>query len=65
MEVFVMHAVEIQEHADKLFAAMGPKALAEAAQKARLYEERGDREEAATWRRIEKALVQGQGPRVK
>ncbi len=60
-----MHAIEIQEHADKLFAALGPKALAEAAQKAKLYEERGDKEEANTWRRIEKALVQNQGPRAK
>lgn len=60
-----MHAVEIQEHANKLYAALGPKALAEAAQKAKQYEERGDRAEAETWRRIEKALVQSQGPRVK
>jgi hypothetical protein len=60
-----MHAVEIQQHADKLYAALGPKALAEAAQKARHFEERGDAEEAATWRRIEKALVQGHGPRAK
>lgn len=60
-----MHAIEIQEHADKLFAALGPKALAEAAQKAKTCEERGDQDEAATWRRIEKALVQSQGPRVK
>lgn len=60
-----MHAIEIQEHADKLFAALGPKALAEAAQKAKSFEDRGEREEAATWRRIEKALVQSQGPRVK
>lgn len=60
-----MHAVEIQEHADKLFAALGPKALAEAAHKAREFEERGDKEEATTWRRIEKALIQSQGPRMK
>lgn len=60
-----MHAVEIQEHANKLLAALGPKALAEAAQKAKKYEDRGDNEEAETWRRIEKALVQSQGPRVK
>lgn len=60
-----MHAVEIQEHANKLLAALGPKALAEAAQKARQFEERGDKSEAETWRRIEKALVQSQGPRAK
>lgn len=60
-----MHAIEIQEHADKLFAVLGPKALAEAAQRAKKHEDRGDKEEADTWRRIEKALVQSQGPRVK
>jgi len=60
-----MHAVEIQEHANKLLAALGPKALAEAAHKAKQFEERGDKTEAETWRRIEKALVQSQGPRMK
>lgn len=60
-----MQAVEIKAHADKLYAAMGSKALAEAAQKARLYEERGDTAEAVTWRRIEKALHEAHGPRAK
>ncbi len=60
-----MHAVEIQEHANKLYAALGPKALAEAAQRAKGYEQRGDQQEAVMWRRIERALVQSLGPRVK
>jgi len=60
-----MHAIEIQEHANKLYAALGHKALAEAAQKAKQFEDRGDTEQATIWRRIEKVLVQNQGPRVK
>lgn len=60
-----MHAVEIKAHADKLYAALGGKALAQAAHKARDLEERGDKAEAETWRRIEKALQQAHGPRNK
>lgn len=58
-----MLAVEIQAHARKLMEAHGTKALAEAAQKARTFEEKGDVEQAATWRRVEAALRQLQGPR--
>lgn len=60
-----MHAVEIKAHADKLYAALGPKALAEAAHKAKQFEERGDQGEAETWRRIEKSLIETHGPRSK
>jgi hypothetical protein len=60
-----MLAVEIQDYARKLFEAQGPKALAESAQKARSFEEQGDPEQATTWRRIEAALIQMQGPRSK
>lgn len=59
-----MHAVEIQSHAEKLRAAFGDKAVAEAARKARAAEERRDEEEARTWRRVEAALVEMRGPRV-
>ncbi len=59
-----MHAVEIQDHARKLMEAAGPKAIAEAAQKARSFEEQGDKAQAETWRRIEAALREMQGPRV-
>jgi hypothetical protein len=58
-----MHAVEIQDHARKMMAAHGAKALAEAAQKAKAYEEAGEKEHANDWRRIEAALRQMQGPR--
>lgn len=57
-----MLAIKIQEHARKLRDARGDEALAEAAQKAQRYEKQGDSHEAATWRRIEAALRQMQGP---
>lgn len=60
-----MQAIEIHEHARRLFESMGPKALAEAARKAKEFEERGAREDAADWRRIEAALAEMRGPRAK
>lgn len=60
-----MHAVDIKAHADKLYAALGPKALAEAAHKARQFEDQGNRDEADTWRRIERSLIATHGPRAK
>jgi hypothetical protein len=59
-----MQAVEIQNHARKLMESQGPKALAEAAQKARAFEEQGDKKQAEIWRRIEAALREMHGPRV-
>ncbi len=58
-----MHAVQIQDHARKLMEAHGPKAIAEAAQRARSLEEQGENEQAETWRRIEAALKEMRGPR--
>ena len=60
----MMHATEIQAHARKLFETMGPKALAEAAQKAKTHEAEGRKDDAETWRRIELALRLMQGPHV-
>ncbi|MCC7252056.1 hypothetical protein [Hyphomicrobium sp.] len=60
-----MLAMEIEEHARKLMEVQGPKAIAEAAQKARSLEEQGAKEEATTWRRIEAAMIRLQGPRAK
>jgi hypothetical protein len=59
----IMHAVEVQALARQLFDALGPKALAEAAQKARKYETSGDKSKATDWRRIEAALGHMRGPR--
>lgn len=55
-EANAMNAVEVQTHAHKLFAAHGPKALAEAAEKVREYEAAGDQAKASDWKRIESAL---------
>lgn len=59
-----MNAVEVQAHARKLFEVHGTKALAEAAQMIRQYEQRGDKRSADDWRRIESALQQLRGPHV-
>lgn len=58
-----MLATEIQEHARKLLAARGTKAIGEAAQKAVALEKSGEMRAAEDWRRIEAALRLMQGPR--
>ena len=60
-----MQATEIHNHARRMFESMGAKALAEAARKVKEHEERGAREDAADWRRIEAALIEMRGPRAK
>ena len=60
-----MLAIEIEEHARKLMEVQDPKAIAEAAQKARTFEEQGAAEQAVTWRKIEQAMLRLQGPRAK
>ena len=57
-----MNHLKIHEHARRLFEVQGAKAIAEAAQKARAFEENGDKKEAATWRQIEAALLEMRGP---
>jgi hypothetical protein len=59
-----MNAVEIQAHAQKLYEATGAKALAEAADKARRYEQTGDDKLARDWKLIGKALQLLRGPNV-
>lgn len=59
-----MNAVEVHDHARKLYDVQGAKALAEAAQKVRCYEKTGDERAAEDWRRIELALRQLHGPHV-
>ena len=58
-----MQAVEIQDHARKLMESLGPKAMAEAAQRASSLEAQGASDRAKDWRRIEGALRLMQGPR--
>jgi hypothetical protein len=57
-----MQTTEVHDYARQLLEAQGFKAIAEAAQKARAFEEQGDSEQAQTWRRIEAALMQMRGP---
>lgn len=57
-----MEMTDIHQYAHQLKEACGAKALAEAAQKAVAFEERGDAEQAITWRRVEAALREMQGP---
>ena len=57
-----MEMTDIHRYARELKEAHGSKALAEAAQKAVDFEKQGDTEQARTWRRVEAALKEMQGP---
>ena len=57
-----MEMTEIHRYARQLKEAYGTKALAQAAQKAVAFEQQGDTEQADTWRRVEAALREMQGP---
>ena len=57
-----MQEVEIHDYARQLLEAHGDKAIAEAAQKAVACEQRGEREQAETWRHVEAALKMMRGP---
>jgi len=58
----MMREAEIHDYARRLFNARGPKAAAEAAQKARSFEESGKVKEATTWRHVEAAIKGMLGP---
>ena len=58
----MMQEAEINDYARRLLNAHGPKAAAEAAQKARSCEESGKAEEAETWRHVEAAIREMLGP---
>jgi hypothetical protein len=57
-----MRESEINDYARQLWDAHGPKAVAEAAQKASRLEQKGDDGQAKTWRQIEAALILMRGP---
>jgi len=59
-----MSEIEIHDYARQLFDAYGDRAVVQAAQKACSYEEKGDTEEAETWRHIEAVLQLMRGPHV-
>ncbi len=52
----------IQEHAHRLYQAHGDKAEFEAAQKARMHEEKGETDEAESWRKVREVINQMRGP---
>jgi hypothetical protein len=56
MEATIMNAIDVQTHAHKLYAAHGPKALAEAHGKVVQFEKTGAKTEAQDWKQIEAAL---------
>jgi hypothetical protein len=58
-----MNMSDIHTVARHMYDAQGPKAIAEAAQKAASSEEAGDDAQAKFWRRVESALLQMRGPR--
>jgi hypothetical protein len=60
-----MREGEISDYARQLLEAHGAKAIAEAAQKAVDFEQKGQSEQAHTWRRIEAALKLMRGPHEK
>lgn len=57
-----MNAADISALAHHLFETQGAKAIAEAAQKAALFEKAGDEEQSKTWRRVEGVLLEMRGP---
>ncbi len=57
-----MGEMEIHEYARQLLDARGEMAVVEAAQKACSCDEKGQAEEAETWRHIEAVLKQMRGP---
>ena len=57
-----MHEAEISAYARQLYEAHGARAAAEAAQKARAFEEKGDEDQSTTWRRVEAAIKLMRGP---
>ena len=59
-----MGETEIHDYARQLLEAHGEMAVVEAAQKARSFEEKGQTEDAETWRSIEAALKMMRGPHV-
>ena len=57
-----MREIEIQDYARQLLEAHGEQAVVEAAQRACACEEKGQAEQAETWRHAEAALKLMRGP---
>jgi hypothetical protein len=59
-----MGEIEIHDYARQMLDAYGDKAVVTAAQRAVRYEEKGQAEDAETWRHIESVLKLMRGPHV-
>lgn len=59
-----MEEIELHDYARQLLEARGDRAVIEAAQRACSYEEKGQKEDAETWRHIEAVLKSMRGPHV-
>jgi hypothetical protein len=57
-----MDTADISAIARHLYETQGPKAIAEAAQKAASYERAGDMEESKTWQQVQAVLWEMRGP---
>jgi len=57
-----MREIEIQDYARQLLEAHGEQAVVEAAQRACACAEKGQAEQAETWRHVEAALKLMRGP---
>ena len=57
-----MQAIENQDYARQLLDTHGDKAVAVAAKRACSFEEKGNSQEATTWRQVEAALKLMRGP---
>jgi hypothetical protein len=62
-ELMRMGELEIHDYARQMLEAYGDKAVVTAAQRACRYEEKGQSEDAETWRHIESVLKFMRGPR--
>ena len=58
-----MNPTDVSALAHHLFETLGPKAIAEAAQKAVSFESAGDKAQATFWRQVEAVLCEIRGPR--
>lgn len=58
-----MDSTDVSTIARHLYDSLGPKAIAEAAQKATSFEAAGDEPQAKLWRRVESVLREMRGPR--
>jgi len=57
-----MERLEVQDYARRLMEAHGTKALVEAAEKVRQFEQQGNLQQAQDWREIQQALMHLRGP---